>query len=101
MHRNLLELLIQFEWDAGNADKSRRKHNVSPQEAEEIFVNEPFMIFDDLAHSQKETRYLALGITTEGRKLSVSFTIRNNLVRIISARDMSKKELAIYVQKQN
>ena len=101
MHKHLLDLLITFEWDVGNADKSRRKHNASIKETEEIFANEPFMMFGGEKHSAQETRYLALGTTADGKKLSISFTIRKHSVRIISARPMSKKEEVIYVQKQN
>ncbi len=101
MHSRLLELLINFEWDEGNLHKSRRKHGILAQEAEEIFVNNPFIMMDDTKHSSSEKRYHALGITNEGKKLTVCFTIRKQSVRIISARVMSKKELKIYVQKEN
>ncbi len=101
MHQKLLELLISFDWDDGNLDKSRRKHGVSAQEAEEVFVNTPFIMTTDIKHSINEQRYLALGTTNEGKKLSVSFTMRNKSIRIISARTMSKKELDIYVKTGN
>lgn len=101
MHHKLLELLITFEWDAGNYHKSWRKHNVSIKEAEEIFNNEPFLMFDDIKHSASEKRYHAFGITNEGRKLCVSFTVRSHQVRIISARNMNQKERGLYDQKQN
>ena len=98
MYKNLLELLINFEWDDGNLHKNRRKHGISAQEAEEVFVNNPFIMMDDIKHSVIEKRYHALGTTNEGKKLSVCFTIRERSIRIISARIMSKKELAIYVK---
>jgi len=101
MHKKLLELLIGFDWDEGNLHKSRRKHGVSTQEAEEVFVNSPLIITDDFKYSETENRYHALGISNEGKKLSVCFTIRNRAIRIISARVMSKKELEIYVKTQN
>jgi hypothetical protein len=101
MHQKLLALLITFEWDTGNYHKSWRKHNVSAKEAEEIFNNEPFMMFDDLKHSRHEKRYHALGTTNAGRKLIVSFTVRNHQVRVISTRTMNEKERKIYGQKQN
>jgi len=101
MHKTLLQLVISFEWDEGNFHKSWRKHNVSAQETEEVFANEPFMMIDDVQHSEQERRFRALGMTSAGRKLSVSFTIRNHVVRPISARTMSKKEIAIYVSRQN
>ncbi len=101
MHQKLLELLISFNWDDGNLHKNRRKHGISTQEAEEIFVNNPFVMMDDFKHSLSEKRYHALGITNEGKKISVCFTIRKQSIRIISARAMSKKELGIYVKTGN
>lgn len=101
MHKQLLHLLISFEWDDGNLHKSRRKHGITTQEAEEVFANNPFVMMDDLKHSEAENRYHALGMTNVGKKLSVCFTIRNRTIRIISARAMSKKELEIYVKIQN
>lgn len=101
MHQKLLGLLITFDWDAGNYHKSWRKHTVSPKEAEEVFNNDPFMMFDDEKHSQNEKRYHALGMSGEGRMLCISFTIRDHAVRIISARPMNQRERTLYAQKQN
>ncbi|MEQ1706036.1 MAG: BrnT family toxin [Rickettsiales bacterium] len=97
----MLELLISFEWDDGNLHKNRRKHGISVEEAEEIFVNNPFIMMDDYKHSTIEKRYHALGITNEGKKLSVCFTIRKQSIRIISARAMSRKESSIYAKTEN
>lgn len=101
MHKKLLELLISFEWDDGNLHKSRRKHGISTEEAEEIFVNNPFIMMYDYKHSEVEKRYHALGITNQGKKLSVCFTIRKQSIRIISARVISKKESDIYAKTEN
>jgi hypothetical protein len=87
---------IKFDWDDGNLNKNYEKHNVTTQEAENIFSNEPITIGEDKAHSNHEERYGALGRTQNGRKLSVVFALRNNKVRIISARDMSRKERITY-----
>jgi uncharacterized protein len=87
---------IAFEWDKGNIDKNLKKHKVTNQETEESFSNDPFIISEDIEHSRKEKRYQALGITNKGRLLFLSFIIRNDKVRIISARDMSKKEKIQY-----
>lgn len=88
-----------FEWDAGNIDKNFIRHKVSSREAEEIFENVPRFIFKDESHSQNEERYGIFGKTNEGRMLSIVFTLRNNNIRIITARDMSKKERSVYEQK--
>ncbi len=81
-----------FDWDSGNSDKNLIKHQVSNQEAEEVFVEEPLVLLEDVNHSKIEKRYNALGITSAKRRLFLSFTIRNNKVRIISVRDMDKGE---------
>jgi hypothetical protein len=85
-----------FDWDKGNRHKSWRKHSVQPKEAEEIFFNEPLIIFDDVKHSESEKRYLAHGVSKKSRKLTVVFTLRDEKVRIISARPMNKKDRDYY-----
>ncbi|QQS47891.1 MAG: BrnT family toxin [Acidobacteriota bacterium] len=85
-----------FDWDDGNKDKNWDSHQVTSSECEEVFFNQPLIVEDDEGHSVSETRYYALGQTVAGRKLFVVFTIRKNLIRVISARDMSRKERKIY-----
>ncbi|MBF0269589.1 MAG: BrnT family toxin [Alphaproteobacteria bacterium] len=94
------ERLIGFQWDEGNARKSAAKHGVSQSEAEQIFFNEPLLVVDDSRHSQDETRFHALGITHEARLLHVTFTLREGgtRIRVISARDMHRKERGRYEQ---
>ncbi|MFT7557689.1 MAG: uncharacterized DUF497 family protein [Planctomycetota bacterium] len=87
-----LNKLEGFQWDNGNRWKNTQKHDVTNQESEEVFFNDPLLVSSDLKHSQNEDRLLALGTTHQGRFLFVSFTIRNNFIRIISARDMHRKE---------
>ena len=88
-----------FNWDDGNARKND-KHGVSMAEAEQVFFNAPLLFLEDSAHSQQEPRLHALGKTDEGRALHMTFTLRqsNTLIRVISARNMHKKERAIYEQ---
>ena len=88
-----------FEWDEGNARKSLDKHSVSQAEAEQVFPGEP-LLADDVGHSETEARFLALGETREERRLHITFTLRDHgrKLRIISARDMNRKERAIYEQ---
>jgi uncharacterized DUF497 family protein len=88
--------LVGFDWDEGNKQKNWEKHQVNYRECEEVFFNRPLLIGDDTKHSPLEQRYYVLGQTDVGRTLFLVFTIRNNKVRIISARDQSKKERAIY-----
>ena len=87
---------LSFEWDPGNLDKNLKRHNVSCQEAEEVFVNEPLLIAEDVKHSKAEKRFQALGKSNSNRYLFLSMTIRNQKVRIISIRDMNQKEKKEY-----
>ena len=92
-----------FDWDEGNSRKSTQKHHVIQSEVEQIFFNQPLLLLDDNAHRQKEARYHALGNTDDGRQLHVTFTLRAKgaLIRMISARDMNRKERANYEQNQS
>lgn len=87
---------VAFDWDSGNIDKNFKKHGVTSKEAEEVFTNKPLLVSQDFKHSLKESRFQALGITSKKRLLFISFTIRKDKVRIISARDMNKNEEVIY-----
>jgi len=91
------EKITGFEWDKGNEQKNV-KHGVTPAEAEQVFLNEPLVVLDDLKHSDTEQRYHALGHTGEGPLLHITFTIRTTMIRVISARNMHRKERAIYEQ---
>ena len=85
-----------FQWDDGNIDKSARKHRVEFWESEEIFFNQPFVALPDQEHSENEERYYGLGKTDLGRHLLVVFTFRGNEIRVISARDMSRRERRVF-----
>jgi uncharacterized DUF497 family protein len=89
-----------FEWDDGNRRKSADKHDVSPTEAEQTFFNDPLIVAEDEKHNGSEKRFNALGQTARGRLLHVTFTLRQNetLIRVISARDMNRKERKVYEQ---
>ena len=95
-----LSQITSFQWDEGNARKSEERHEVSQAEAEQVFDNEPLLIVPDIRHSQSEQRYNALGLTAFGRLLHVTFTLRNDntTIRVISARDMSRRERNQYAQ---
>lgn len=92
------EHLTGFDWDEGNRDKNSHKHRVSIWECEQIFFNEPLIILEDIKHSASEQRMHALGRTDDDRELFIVFTIRDSLIRVISARDMHKKEHKFYEQ---
>ena len=90
-----------FQWDAGNADKNWRRHRVTQAEAEQVFFNRPVIVADDEAHSEEEARYFLLGFSDSGRHLSIVFTIRGTLVRVISARKMTRRERNHYDEVAN
>lgn len=90
--------LEAFEWDAGNSDKSWRKHAVRQAEAEQALLNRPVLVATDVKHSLAETRLVALGRTDAQRDLAVAFTVRGKKVRVISARPMSRAERRIYAE---
>ena len=93
---NIITNYPGFEWDKGNLLKNWEKHGVSAPEREQIFFNRPLLTGSDEKHSQREARFYALGQTDTGRLLFIVFTVRNNLVRVISARDMNRKERKVY-----
>lgn len=87
--------LRSFEWNDGNREKNWIKHRVSRSECEQVFFHQPLVACDE-EHSQTEDRYYLLGTTDLGRRLFVVFTTRNQRIRVISARDMSRRERGIF-----
>jgi|ERR1700677_1434453 len=85
-----------FEWDKDNLTKNWEKHRVAFWECEELFFNQPLLLLGDVKHSIKEERFYALGKTDAERCLFAVFTVRNKQIRVISARDMSRKERKEY-----
>ncbi|MFV1981455.1 MAG: BrnT family toxin [Rhodothermia bacterium] len=85
-----------FQWDHVNLLKNWDKHGVSPSECEQVFFNRPLMTESDVPHSNEEQRWYSLGTTDAGRTLFVVFTIRSKLIRVISARDMRRKERRLF-----
>ena len=94
-----LPAIVGFEWDDGNARKND-KHGVSQSAAEEVFFKQPLVLREDTRHGGQESRYHVLGKTHAGRNLHITFTLREDgiLIRVISARDMHRKERSIYEQ---
>ena len=91
-----LSKYTEFEWDKGNFDKSFKKHKISPNEAEEMFLDERLLLQEDLKHSQFEQRFTIIGSTISKKLLLTVFTIRNNKIRIISVRIADRKERRQY-----
>jgi len=99
MNIKLFQNVVGFEWDSGNRDKNLTKHKVVNEECEEIFFDSKKRVLKDILHSGREARYVLLGKTKKGRLIFTVFTIRNKKIRIISARDINKKEIKLYEQK--
>lgn len=86
---------INFDWDSSNISHLL-KHDVSPQEVEEVFSKQPRITSRDINHSLRDRRHFMLGKTRSRRRLFIVFTIRQNKVRVISARDMTQAEKDAY-----
>ena len=91
--------IVGGDWDDGNARKNE-KHGVAQAEAEEVFFNRPLLMLEDLRRRDQEARFHALGKTLDGHALHITFTLRGDgtLIRVISARDMHRKERSVYDQ---
>ncbi len=93
---DVIDDVTEFEWDKGNKDKNWIKHKVRQEEAEQAFFDKNKVISDNLSRSQKEKRYILLGKTKEERLLYIVCTVRKQKIRVISARDINKKEVKLY-----
>jgi uncharacterized DUF497 family protein len=96
-----IEALSGFDWDDGNIYKNEKKHGLNYKHIEEVFFNEPLLIIEDFSHSFQECRCVAFGKDNNYRKIVVVFTVRDNLIRVISAREMTKKEKTFYENNKN
>lgn len=94
------EKVVGFDWDGANSRKNEAKHGVTMTEAEQLFFNRPLLMLEDSAHSDVEARIHALGKTDQGRRLHITFTLREKgtLIRVISVLDMHRKERQSYEQ---
>ena len=91
---------LEFEWDSYNKEKNWVKHQVDYKECEQAFKNTPIILFEDLKHSYLEFRYTLFGKTDDRRLITITFTVRNNSIRVISARDQNKKERSEYAKEK-
>ena len=93
-----LETCTGFDWDEANRRKNWDQHRVTPEEAEDVFFQEPLIVRSDVRHSKGEKRYYALGQTSADRRLFLVFTVRRNRIRVISVRDMNRNETQVYAR---
>jgi uncharacterized protein len=93
----LINRCTGFQWNQGNLVKIWQRHRVSPEECEQVFLKQYFYAMPNGEHTTaEEARFKIFGQTQAGRYLSVIFTIRGDLIRIISARDMNRRERRMY-----
>ena len=96
----LLQQCRGFDRDEYNVRKNWERHNVTPVESEQVFFNTPLIAAEDPNHSQVERRFYALGKTDQNRRLFIAFTVRKRLIRVISSRDMNRKERRHYEKRE-
>lgn len=89
-----------FEWNDGNSDKNWLRHRVTRADAEQVFLNRPLLLAQSPRRTEVEVRYFALGRTDMDRHLAIVFAVRGTLLRVISARPMSRRERRTYAQAQ-
>lgn len=90
--------VLGFDWDEGNIEHIA-EHEVTPEEAEEVFSDTDNVLDEDDEHSLVEDRFLIIGKTEQGRLLYQIFTRRGEKIRVISSRDINKKEVYLYEKK--
>ncbi|MDL1975035.1 MAG: BrnT family toxin [Deltaproteobacteria bacterium] len=89
---------MKFEWNPNKAKKNIEKHGVSFDEAATVFFDPLSMTYDDPDHSYDENRYIIIGLSDLGRLLFVSHAETDNIIKIISARQLTRKERKQYEQ---
>ena len=94
-----LNKIIGFEWDRWNSDKSYKKHGITQNEAEQVFLDPKQLILDDVKHSQDERRFTIIAQINNKAILFITFTVRKDKIRIISARKANTKERRLYEKK--
>jgi uncharacterized protein len=87
---------MKFDWDENKAASNLFKHGVSFDEAKTVFDDPLYVDFYDPAHSDDEERYLIVGESNQRRLLIVSYTERVRLIRLISAREVTRTEREVY-----
>lgn len=94
----ILKEPLEFQWDKGNINKNK-KHNIDDKEAEEPFFDKRKIIYKDRFHSEKEERFILVGKTRKEKLLYLVFTKRGEKIRLISARNINRKEVYLYEKK--
>ena len=86
----------EFEWDSQKAEKNVQKHGVTFAEASSVFHDPMFITLLDDEHSDKEERFITIGMSNKNRLVMIAHTERESRIRIISARKATKHEEKFY-----
>lgn len=89
---------MQFEWNEDKARLNMRKHGINFHEALTSFYDPKQVVFYDIDHSEDEDREILLGHSNQARLLLVVYTLRNDRIRIISARRATRREAQDYAR---
>lgn len=89
---------MKFEWDEDKATANLLKHGVAFDEAKTVFDDPLYVDFYDPDHSYGEHRYILMGKSRQGRLLFISYIERNDVTRLISAREATLLERKAYEQ---
>ena len=87
---------MEFEWDTQKAKSNLSKHDISFEEAKTVFEDPLYVDFYDPDRSEDEHRYILIGESSRNRLLLVAYTERGKKIRIISARQATKREIKAY-----
>lgn len=88
---------MHFAWDIQKAKSNLRKHGISFDEAQTVFDDSHLQLVLDVAHSDDEGRFIAIGLSNDGKLLSVCHCYRSgDMIRIFSARRASAREIKLY-----
>jgi hypothetical protein len=87
---------LLFEWDEEKAISNLLKHGISFDESKSVFYDNFAIMSLDIEHSITEERFVLIGYSINNRILYISFTERNNIIRIISTRKSTKNERLLY-----
>ena len=87
---------MEFDWDKNKAETNLSKHEVSFDEARTVFNDPLYIDFYDPDHSDDEDRYIIIGESQQSRLLIVSYTEREHKIRLISAREATRREREYY-----
>ena len=87
---------MEFDWDGDKAEANLSKHGISFDEAKTVFDDPLYIDFYDPDYSDEEHRYIIIGESQQHRLLIVSYTERDHKIRLISAREVTKREREDY-----